>query len=109
MIIQTVSLSDFRDAFRAYDRLENFSYEGCEVLFDWLEQLSEDTGTPYELDVIALCCEYYENDTADIAKDYSLDTEGLDAQEVQELVRDYLDAKSSVIGETSAGFVYAAF
>ena len=109
MIIQTVSFSSFRDAFRAHDRLENFSYDGSKVLFDWLEELSDDTSTPYELDVIALCCEYYENDTAVIAKDYSLDTEGLDELETLELVRDYLETNTCIVGETSTGFVYAAF
>ena len=57
---QTVNFNDFRDAFRAFDRMENFSYEGMQALFDYLEQLEEDTGEEIELDVIALCCDYSE-------------------------------------------------
>ena len=54
----TVGLSDFRDAFQI--RKENFTYEGLEALFDYLEQYEEDTGEEIELDVIALCCDYTE-------------------------------------------------
>ena len=62
-IVNTVDLYEFRRAFTDYNRANNFSYEGLNALFDWLEQLAEDTGVPYELDVIALCCEFteYEN------------------------------------------------
>ena len=38
----------------------NFTYEGKRALFDYLENLEEDTGTEIELDTIALCCEYSE-------------------------------------------------
>ena len=57
-----VSLSDFRDAFRDYDR-DNFSYDGLEALYNWVTELDGDCGTETELDVIALCCEFteYEN------------------------------------------------
>ena len=37
MIVQTVGLSDFRDAFRACNRSDNFSYEGKkEIVMDYL-------------------------------------------------------------------------
>ena len=61
---QTVSLNDFRDAFRAYDRLDNFSYDGLGALFEYLEELEEDTGEEMELDVIAICCDFSEYDSA---------------------------------------------
>lgn len=58
---QSVNLYNFRRALET-TRPENFSYEGQEALFDYLEQLEEDTGEEIDLDVI-LCCEYseYEN------------------------------------------------
>jgi len=72
MIIKTIDLYDFRRAFSDYDRADQFSYEGLEALFDWLNELAEDTGTPYELDVIALCCEFTEySDLAEIQANYS--------------------------------------
>ena len=65
-----VSLSDFRDAFRDYDR-DNFSFNGLEALYNWLEELDDSCGTETELDVIALCCEFteYEN-LAEFQQDY---------------------------------------
>ena len=57
----TVSIYDFRREFEQC-RPNNFSYEGLAVLFDYLEQLEQDTGEEIELDVITLCCEYTEQD-----------------------------------------------
>lgn len=57
---QTVNFGDFSDAFRDMDRMENFSPEGLQALFNYIEEYEEDTGAEIELDVIALCCEYEE-------------------------------------------------
>jgi len=57
---RSISFCDFQDAFRDYDRKENFSYDGLKALFDYLEQYEDDTGKQVELDVIALCCDYTE-------------------------------------------------
>ena len=62
-IVQTLNVYQFRDAFRAYGRNDQFSYNGLECLFDYLEEYSDSTGEPFELDVVALCCDFYE-DTA---------------------------------------------
>jgi len=59
MIIDTINESSFTEAFRQ-TRPDNFSYEGQKALYKYLEDLSEDTGEPIELDVIAICCEYSE-------------------------------------------------
>ena len=72
MIIKTIDIYEFRRAFTDYDRADQFSYEGLGALFDWLEELAEDTGAPYELDVIALCCEFTEyNDLDEIKQAYN--------------------------------------
>jgi hypothetical protein len=52
-IVQTVNIYEFREAFRRMDRQDQFSYEGLEVLFDYLDNLSDDIGEPFEPDVIA--------------------------------------------------------
>ena len=46
------------------DRRENFSYNGLKALYEYFEQYEEDTGAEIELDVIAICCEYTEYETA---------------------------------------------
>jgi len=105
----TVSKYDFERAFVTADRKENFSYEGLAVLFDYLEELEVSTGEELELDVIALCCEYTEDNPDDIIANYSIDVEGLDDDEKIEAVRDYLTENTQLVGETSTGFVYLAF
>ena len=59
----TVSEHDFTQAFVDMNRGDNFSPDGRVALFDYLEQLEEDIGEEFELDVIALCCEYCEYET----------------------------------------------
>ena len=69
----TVSLHDFREAFRSCGRADQFSHEALEVLFDYLEQYEDDMGEELELDVIALCCDFSEDTAQDIASYYSID------------------------------------
>jgi len=110
-IVQTVSLYQFRDAFQRYNRKDNFTYDGLEVLFDYLDNLSDETGEPVELDVIALCCEYEESSIEDIISSYDIDVSDADGDEdqIKEIVREYLEENTSVCGEVLDGFVYAAF
>jgi hypothetical protein len=105
----TVSRYDFERAFVDADRKDNFTYEGLAVLFDYLEELEASTGEEIELDVIALCCEYTEDNPDDIITNYSIDVEGLDDDEKIEAVRDYLIENTQLVGETSTGFVYLSF
>jgi predicted ArsR family transcriptional regulator len=105
----TVSRYDFERAFADADRKENFSYEGLNALFDYLEDYEEQTGEEIELDVIALCCDYSEDNPDDIIANYSIDVEGMDDDEKIDAVRDYLNDNTTLVGETSTGFVYLAF
>jgi hypothetical protein len=110
----------FRDAFHNAGRSTQFSYEGLELLFNYLEEVDAD----YELDVVALCCDYSEDSVADIARDYSIDltecSDGMDEASAYGLeqiakaqlacVLDYLNDNGSVVGVTSTGtIVYVQF
>jgi predicted ArsR family transcriptional regulator len=107
----TVTLSDFRDAFRAANRLYQFSQRGLAVLFDFLTVYEDLTGEEIELDVVTLCCDYYETHWQEIADDYSIDlTDCDDEDEKIEAVRDYLQDNTVLVGEPLEGvFVYGAF
>jgi hypothetical protein len=105
----TVSKYDFERAFVDADRKENFSYEALGLLFDYFESYEEETGQEIELDVIAICCEYNEDTIEDIARNYSIDVEGMDEDEKIDAVRDYLNDNTMLVGETATGFVYLAF
>jgi hypothetical protein len=110
-MIQTINVSDFRAAFHRMGRKDQFSYEGLGALFEYLEEF-DDGG--YELDVIALCCDYSEDTVSDIARNYSIDLNDADVEaddyeeQCRQIVFDYLSNKTSVIGETSNGFIYCS-
>lgn len=110
-IVQNIDFYAFRDAFHRMNRAENFSREGLEVLFDYLEEISTMTGHNVELDVISLCCEYSEDTWETIAEQYSIEFDD-DAEEDDkiETVREYLQDNTFVCGEPEDGvFVYAQF
>ena len=68
---QTVDLNDTLKAFQQHGRLDDgngqFSVNGVAALFDYLRQVEEDTGHEMELDVIALCCQFSEYNSACLA------------------------------------------
>jgi hypothetical protein len=81
----TVSIHDFRNAFKNYNREANFSYAGQTALFDYLTEYEDSTGEELEMDIIALCCEFSEyEDMEEFHKNY-------DAEEYPDLntLRDY--------------------
>lgn len=89
-----VSKSDFIDAFRAYGRENQFSYNGFCALFDWYEELEAGTGEDIELDVIAICCDWSEAGSAvEWCEDsgYSPDYSGCDGDdEKEDVAREFL-------------------
>ena len=99
----TVNQSEFIDAFHRYNRYDQFGYDALCSLFDYLEQIEEDTGEEEELDVIALCCDYSVDSVADIASNYSIDIDGMDDDEARETVLEYLNDNTSVVDEDCNG------
>ena len=112
-IVQSINtVHQFRESFRLAGRMDQFSYEGLEVLFDYLEELSEGTGEPIELDVVALCCDYYESSIQELIDNYNIDLSEVDKDDTDsiiEVVREYLEDNTAVCGMANGGFVYAAF
>ena len=112
-IVQSINnVHQFREAFRLAGRSDQFSYEGLEVLFDYLDNLSEDTGETIELDPVALCCDYYESSIQELINNYNIDLSEVDEDDpdsIIDAVREYLEDNTSVCGQVSDGFVYAAF
>ena len=79
-IKQTVTESDFRDAFQAI-RPDNFSYEGLGALYDYLWESSEQMGEGFELDVIAICCDYTEYSEDEAREEFDIDPDIEDWQD----------------------------
>ena len=112
MYLTIDNASQFRDEFRAHNRGDQFSYEGLGLLFEYLEEIDPQ----YELDVIALCCEYSEETPEDIARNYSIDLNDADpedddhAEQASAIVREYLSDNTSVVGVTASGsIIYQQF
>ena len=109
-IVATVYKSEFMDRLTA-DKHASWSREGAEALFEYLDELSRDLGEPIEFDLVALRCDYSEGTVDEIIDYHSLDVsdaEG-DEDEKTDLVRDFLESHTTIVGETSNGFVYAVF
>jgi hypothetical protein len=102
---QTISMQHFVNEFADFNRAENFSCEAREMLFDYFEEYEESTGEEIELDVIAICCEYEENDYEYIAGQYS----ELEDDASEDEVIEFLENNTQYIGKTSSGLVYASF
>lgn len=107
---QTVTYNDFRDAFRAYDRLNKFSGDAMQALFDWLEEWEHETGEELQLDVIALCCDFNESTFSEVAQDYDIDISDCDNDDdVRYAVLDYLEENSRVIWSDAEKVLYNVF
>ncbi len=107
---QTINFSDFVDAFRAYDRYDQFGYQALMVIFEYLEEYEESTGEELELDVISICCEFSTDNWMDIASNYSIEIdENENEDEQKQQVIDYLNENTVVLGETDCEIVYQVF
>lgn len=107
---QSVNLNDFIDAFKRFDRYDQFGYEALRIVFDYLENYEEETSQEIELDVISICCDFSAENYTDIAANYSIDLDGLDDDEAKNAVIEYLQDNTSYLGEAYDGnLVYQVF
>jgi len=100
---QTVTKDHFRFMFRQI-RPDNFSYEGLGELFDYLEQIENDTGMEMELDVIAICCDFMEATPKEIAEYYNLNIAN-DGNEMNNVL-DFLHDATIVVGTTEHSIIF---
>jgi len=85
---KTITEYDFIRSFDEYNRSNNFSTKARKELFQYLEECEADSGTEFELDPIALCCDYTEYDSI---KECVEDFKHLDEFEMCESSDDYRD------------------
>jgi hypothetical protein len=96
MQIQITHVMQFREAFHNAGRRNHFSYDGFDILFNWLEKNYPD----YDLDVVQLCCDYAESTSDELSEAYAIEGD----------VIEYVNHNSIVLGVTSTGnIVYAQF
>jgi hypothetical protein len=64
-MIKEITQYDFLNAFRQSDsRKEQFSYEALIALHSYYEELEESIGEQIPFDMVAICCEWMEYDSA---------------------------------------------
>lgn len=112
-IVQTLSKSSFIDAFTHSSRKDQFSYEALEVIFDQLEEYSDSTGEPVELDIVAICCEWAESHWSDVAREYAIDLNDFADDEDDDnrikAVAEYLWDNTTAYELSDGAFVYVQF
>lgn len=102
---QTINEYQFKDAFQKC-RPDNFSYEGLTALYDYLEDLEEETGQEMELDVIGLCCDFTEYDSLEeFQKEYYDEEIGDSYEDIEEIEEETLVIKI----EGTEGFIIQVF
>ena len=67
---KTLTIYDFREEVAKYSEnyKNQFSYEGLEALFNYLERCEEETGEEMEFDFVAICCDFKEYDNLEEIK-----------------------------------------
>ena len=99
------TVSQFRDAFHRAGRAEQFSYEALGLLFDYFEELDPD----YELDVVAICCDYAELTPLEILEGHGVELNDEEKEDAVTVAMEYLENLTTVVGITSTGaIVYAS-
>lgn len=105
-IITTLTPHDVAEMARNWGRTGNFGgFAGWVKLAEYMESLSDDTGEPVELDIVAWCCGYSHATSADDwARDH-LEYSGIDEDawseadddERLDLIRDELENNTAVV------------
>lgn len=97
--MQTVNIYDFRNAFKAHGRENQFSYEALQIIFDYCDEFEDGK---WELDVIELCCEFAEDSWESVAENYNieLDDNDSDLDKIQQ-IKDFLECETIMVGYVS--------
>lgn len=104
-LINTINPSDLYHMACRMDRGDSFGYNGWNAIGEYLENLSEDTGEDYEVDIVGICCDYsMAEDVGEWWEEYG-DYSDIDAEEWEEMddeekleaIENYLQENTSVV------------
>ena len=110
-MITQVTQGQFHDAFRTMDRQDQFSYQALNELFGYYYDLSEDSGEEFYLDVIAICCEWSEYESA-LEAGQAYEPEGWQAMtedDANESALNWLRDRTQVIELSTGGVIITDF
>lgn len=112
----TLNFSQFLDNWPE-SRKDQFSYDAMQAIFDYYENIAEETGEDVEYDPIAICCEWSEHNSAveaikDHGYDCDYDLSGTDEQdkeaEKEKQALEFLNDHTTVL-ELDKGVVLIQF
>ena len=106
---KTINECAFISAFADMGRQNNFSVAARRALFAHIEDLERDNGEEYELDVIAMCCDFSEHKTAlEAATEYGFEADPEDPEMAEESALEWLRDRTTVL-ETGESIVTQSF
>ena len=90
MLTYTLDVVEFISLFDRFDRSENFTRRARQVLFDYLDGLSDDIDEDISIDIIGLCCNWAEYSASELLSEYShmIEEEDTSAEELVGLLQD---------------------
>lgn len=103
---KVINKQEFIDAFDAYGRGDQFSYNGLCHLWDLLYEFTTDDNCAPEIDVIAICCEFTELSWDDVRSDYS---DMLESDEDNAQLLDWLNDNTFVVYSDNDNVLFSAF
>ena len=104
MIIQIVDRSTFINSFTKADRRNQFSYEGLCALYDYFDEMEE----TWELDPIAICCDFSEYNLEDLRREYPDHKNSLTVTSDEDLLS-YLKDNTIVFDLDNGNYIIQAF
>lgn len=98
------------------DEYSSFTYAGARALVEYLEEIEESNGEDMELDCVAIRCDFAQYDSLqDWAQGYFSDWKDdlgikadTDEDEIDELIREYINDRGTLI-EFSGGVIVSSF
>ena len=116
-LIQTLCASDLYNLACNMARGKEFGYDGWLAIGDYLENLSDDTGENYEVDIVGICCDYSMAESVDeffneYGKYSSIDPEEweeMDEEEKLEAIEEYLQDNTSIVCCDEDCIIWQAF
>ena len=116
-LIQRVNPTELYHMACRMDRGHNFGCNGWQEIGEYLENLSDDMGEPVEIDIIAICCDYASADNVNewwqaYGQYCTIDPEEwqeADEDDKLELIRDYLEDRTSVVCCKDDCIIWLAF
>ena len=97
MIYKIIDENEFINEFRRHNRENNFSIEALRELYNYYNELEN-----FELDVIAICCEWVEMDKEEVLKQY-----GDEGENLEDVLR-YIE-NSTILSRLSESYLFIQF